>query len=553
METYDAQPHGWEESPDLLQSVWRYKWLIAVAALLGALVGYGSAIRQPTLYQATSEVLLTGTARPSLSGEAPAQPIGDPDRYIQNQAVLIATTPVLELAAKKSNGKASVDDLRQRMNVEVEQDRDVIAISIFDGSPSSAAMFANAIAEAYEDFMEGQPRQMANQLRSNRTKLEARLAAVNLELVTEPNNSSLQRRRDALVEELKQIERDLAAAEASVGANLVQLELAVPPEQPAEPAPRRTMAVGLLVGLLISVALAWLLNSRRTAQEARTEWERSGPPQALPARGHELAPENQGWAVAPESLVLASRRPDAVVTKNGTRGHTAIGRLMWRFRDRHNSNSNLNEVAAQEGAGAFQRVVDEKFSTKVSENGDETSLSGLFVHLDTTLAKAPLDFYSKNLPQATAEEVHAEISSDMVVILLDDDQGFFRVAGSVGLDPGEQDAIVDQGHEQLHHALWNGVSVLYGTDALGAAAGIPGSQTLEGLLIMPLVQGRAWLGMLLIGRRGSRRQHAIPFSDKEIADALLCAMELSALIQALLLAKRLRECMGAFEPLADWP
>jgi capsular polysaccharide biosynthesis protein len=554
METYDAQPRGWEEGPDLLQSVWRYKWLIAVAALLGALVGYGWASRQPTLYQAVSQVLLTGTASPSLSGEPQPPPIGDPERYIQNQATLIGTTPVLELAAKKAKGKASVQDIRQRLSVEVGQDSDVITISIFDGSANTAAMLANAVAEAYEDFVEGQPRQIANQLRSNRSQLEARLAQVNSELGSAPNDASLQRRRDALIEQLKQIERDLAATEASVRTNFVNLEPAVPPEQPAEPAPRRTMAVGLLVGLLVSVALAWLLNSRRAAQATRTEWEWSGPPEALPSSAHDLAADSQGGAVAPESLVLASRRPDTVANGNGMRRPGVISRLMWRFRERHNINEPnpaLNQT--WESSGSFQGGVDEGISTKVSENGDETSLSRLCDRLDRALAREPLDFYSRSLPQAIAEEVPEEVPADMVVVLLKDRQGSFRVAGSVGLDADEQDTVIDQGHEQLHQALWNGVSVLYGTDdAVGrAAAGIPGARTVQALVIMPLVQGQTCLGMLLIGRRASHGQHATPFSNPEIAHALLCGMEVAALLQSLLLAQRLRDCLGAFEPSSD--
>ena len=35
----------------LLGSAWRYKWLLAMAVLVGALVGYGWAARQPTLYE----------------------------------------------------------------------------------------------------------------------------------------------------------------------------------------------------------------------------------------------------------------------------------------------------------------------------------------------------------------------------------------------------------------------------------------------------------------------------------------------------------------------
>ena len=71
METKDGQARSWEEGPDLLQSAWRYKWLIAVAALLGLLLGYGWAARQPTLYPAASQVLLTGTPSLSLSGMLP--------------------------------------------------------------------------------------------------------------------------------------------------------------------------------------------------------------------------------------------------------------------------------------------------------------------------------------------------------------------------------------------------------------------------------------------------------------------------------------------------
>jgi uncharacterized protein involved in exopolysaccharide biosynthesis len=551
METNDRQARGWEEGPDLLQSAWRYKWLIAAATLLGVLLGYGWAARQPTLYEAASQLLLTGTPGVPLSGDAPPQPIGDPERYLRNQATLIGTTPVLELAAEKSKGEATVEDLRAAMIVDVEQDSDLMTISILDEDANRAAVLANAIAEGYESFVEGQPGQLANQLGANRAKLEARLDQVNAELAAAPNATSLQRRRDALVDELKRLEETLVKVEASVGTDLVNVEPAVPPEQPTQPAPRRTMAVGLLVGLLASVALAWWLNARRAAQEIRMPLGWSGPRGALPASGGALGRERQDWAAPAESVVLASRRPDRLASENGARGPSAIARLMWRIMRRGQMSEPTTLNQARASSGALQSVMDDRISTDVSENGGEPSLSHLFVHLDRTLAKEPLEYYSEALPQAIAEEIPTDVSADTVIVLLDDGEGSFRVEGSVGLDADEQEAVVDQGHEQLRQALWNGVSVLYGADALRAAAGIPGSQTQEALLIMPLVQGQTWLGALLIGRRASQRQHATPFSDKEIADALLCSMELAALIQALRLAKRLRDCMGAFEPSRD--
>jgi capsular polysaccharide biosynthesis protein len=552
MDTNDGQARGWEEGPDLLQSAWRYKWLIAAAALLGVLLGYGWAARQPILYEAASQVLLTGTPGISLSDDAPPQPISDPDRYLRNQATLIGTTPVLELAVKKSRGQATVEELRAGMNVEVEQDSDLMTITILDGDANRAALLANAIAQGYESFVEGQPRQLAAQLGDKRAQLEATLSQVNAELATTPNDTSLQRRRDALVDELKELEKDVVRVEASDGTNLVNVEPAVTPEQPAQPAPRRTMAVGLLVGVLASVALAWWLNARRGAAAQATgaplEW--SGPRGALPTSGGDSGRERQDWAGPAESMVLASRRPDSLATKNGARGQGAIARLMWRIRWRKPSEPTTVDQW-RPSSGALQGAVDERISTKVSANGGEPSLSHLFVHLDSTLAEEPLEYYTEALPQAIAEEIPADVAADTVVVLLDDGEGSFRVTGSVGLDAGERETVVDQDHEKLRQALWNGVSVLYGVDDLTAAEGIPGTQLQEALLVIPLVQGKTWLGVLLIGRRASQGQHAAPFSDKEIADALICGMELAALIQALLLAKRLRDCMGAFEPSSE--
>jgi uncharacterized protein involved in exopolysaccharide biosynthesis len=121
METLDTEPRGWDEGPGLLQSAWRYNWIVAVAALLGALLGYGLAARQPVLYQGTSR-LLFGSTSVALPGQV-AQPSGDPDRYLNNQAQLIRSSEVLERAAKRSEVEgAAADSLAAQLTVEVQQD-----------------------------------------------------------------------------------------------------------------------------------------------------------------------------------------------------------------------------------------------------------------------------------------------------------------------------------------------------------------------------------------------------------------------------------------------
>lgn len=54
MSTPHSQPGGGDAVGRLLRSAWRYKGLIVAAVLVGALLGYGWAARQPTLYEGVS-------------------------------------------------------------------------------------------------------------------------------------------------------------------------------------------------------------------------------------------------------------------------------------------------------------------------------------------------------------------------------------------------------------------------------------------------------------------------------------------------------------------
>jgi uncharacterized protein involved in exopolysaccharide biosynthesis len=52
-----SQPGGGDAVGRLVRSGWRYKGLIVTAVLVGALLGYGWAARQPTLYEGVSRIL----------------------------------------------------------------------------------------------------------------------------------------------------------------------------------------------------------------------------------------------------------------------------------------------------------------------------------------------------------------------------------------------------------------------------------------------------------------------------------------------------------------
>ncbi|HZA82279.1 MAG TPA: hypothetical protein VFC13_12545, partial [Actinomycetes bacterium] len=272
MTTIETESRGWEEVPGLLQSAWRYKWMIAAAVLVGGLLGYGWAARQPAVYQGVTRVFLADPPSVLAPGAPPAA--GEPERYLRNQAELIGSSEVLRQAAQLSGRELSGGALRQRLNVDVSQDADVLTISMSDSTAEGAAELANAVGAAYERFATAQSSAALEQLRSARSRLETRLAGIQAQLGENPNDGRLVRQRDAASEGLLEIERQLLTAERVAGSNRILMrEKAGVSEQPVAPAPRRSMAIGILFGLVGSGALAWWLSGRhaaRTAHESTT-------------------------------------------------------------------------------------------------------------------------------------------------------------------------------------------------------------------------------------------------------------------------------------------
>jgi uncharacterized protein involved in exopolysaccharide biosynthesis len=246
----------------LLRSIWRYKSLIATAVLLGALLGYGWAARQPILYEGVTRVILAAGSNPtSLPGEA-SYPTGEPEGYLRNQAQVMSSSAVLERAVKLSGSRISVETLRQRLEVDAAKDADVLAIRVVDSTARGAAQLANAVAAAYEAVLAQQWRErslgVVSQLRSIGSRLQATLAELDAELADRPDNRALQARRRAVAAQLSAVQRQLIEAVTREPTRLsVVWQRAAVPQQPISPRPGRAMAVGMLLGLLASAVLVW--------------------------------------------------------------------------------------------------------------------------------------------------------------------------------------------------------------------------------------------------------------------------------------------------------
>ena len=223
-------------SGGLLQSTWRYRWLIAAAVLLGALLGYGWASRQPAFYEGVSRVVMANRCPP----DGQCGPLGSP-------AQLMRSSAVLEHAVKLSGSRISAETLDQRLEVEVAQDTDVVTIRVVDSTAKGAAQLADSVTLASEQVVAGQQaRKVAGQLRSMeaRCELESTLANDAVEPAGRSNDDRLREKCD--LAQLWEIRRQLLR-EARTAETILAPERAAVPEQPISPSFGRPMAIGMLL------------------------------------------------------------------------------------------------------------------------------------------------------------------------------------------------------------------------------------------------------------------------------------------------------------------
>jgi capsular polysaccharide biosynthesis protein len=540
METSE-RPREFEEAPSVLQSVWRYKWLIATAALLAAVVGYAWEARQPTLFEGVSRWVLS---TPSAPPGTPSQFREEPERFLNKQAAVISSGPVMQRTAELSHREASLPTLGEHFIVEVAKNADIVTIRVMDSTPSGAADLANQVGPAYNEVTAEQSRRQTEQaveeLELAAKRLERRLDKLDADLVAAPNDRSIQAKQRAVQEQIDANARSSQGLLSQSGADISRLQLlrrARVPGSPVQPMPRRVAAVGLLFGLVGSGALAWWLNSRRPAERP----ERAG------RRRRDWRIEGSGWEQEPGTADGRVRSEEPV-------GPVARPQRAGGWMDR----------AASAGNGAHLSAVVEPLMRRLYEIGRQPpgdgsaersgdDLRDMFIRLKEEFGAAPLDWYLNNLPQVLAEELTMRASTEFAAILRDNPEGSFEVAGGFGLTAEEQGAVVSRDHDVVRQALTEGIAIFQDSNSRSptAAVGLPGSQSVEALVVVPLVEGSSWLGMLLVGRLSANGHNVAGFSDQEIESIIVYAMEIASKLQALLLLCRLQgslQSLEAFDP-----
>ena len=277
-----------------VQTVFKRKWWVISVALAGLMVGLVISISQPRQYAATAQVLVQATSQATALGTT-EQPVTSTD--VQTMQELVTSSPVMS-AVRHQLGSAPPVTAS-----EVAQ-TNVIDITAIAGSPAGAARIANAYASA---FVSEQRTVALSSLAAAEAQLRGQISAITeqiKQLGTRTGAASqvaaLANQQAVLSEQLTQMQ--VSGTDVSGGVALVTPAQA--PAAPSSPKPSEDGALGLLAGLILGLAAAFVRESVDDAVSSTETAEEFGGATVLAA-----VPLVNSWKKRDKPLVVSLARP----------------------------------------------------------------------------------------------------------------------------------------------------------------------------------------------------------------------------------------------------
>jgi Mrp family chromosome partitioning ATPase len=238
-----------------LRGVLTRLWLVALVAVVCAGAAYLLANNQPRKYQASARLMYqppTDSSNPAASSSS----VNTDSMAIQLQSVgTTLADPVVKTRALSSLGEGvKVPSYTVTATIVTPEASgaamvypNMVEIMAEAGSPTSAAKIANAYAAAVIV--------LRKENQQVRFKAAEAVVADQLKAFVTP-----EAKKTVAYASLEQQWRDLQIARATATGDFTVVVPATPPSAPASPQPKRSAALGLGVGLVAGVALAFLVS-----------------------------------------------------------------------------------------------------------------------------------------------------------------------------------------------------------------------------------------------------------------------------------------------------
>lgn len=244
---------------DYLRVLSRRRWIVLEALLLVPLAAVLFSLNQERLYESSAEVLLSReNVAANLTGATDPRLFEQADRIAQTQARLARVPAVVE-ATLDAAGRddLTVEEFLDNSEVSASTNADILVFRVTDPARAQARRLATEYAREFTDYR----RELDTaSIASARREVQQR--------ITELEASG--ERRTALHTSLVEKEQQLATLEALQTSNASVVREATETEQ-VQPRVIRNGILGLMLGLVIGVALAFLAEAIDTRVRSADE------------------------------------------------------------------------------------------------------------------------------------------------------------------------------------------------------------------------------------------------------------------------------------------
>lgn len=288
----------------------RVPWVIVVTVLAIA-VSFGISAAQKKQYSASAQLLLQPSGSAAINGNQ--QSISPTDVLTELQ--LVTSIPVKARAREKLGFVPNVSDS------EVGE-TNVINVTVTARSPEQAARAANTYANLFVEYQQSNAVKSISsaeqQYQSQINAITAQIAALQASSASAPPSSTaaanasstlaaLNSQEAVLKEQLAQLQ--IAATQTPGGVQVVSP--ATVPTSPSSPRPLRDALLGLVIGLILGIAAAFMAEYFDNKVYTKEDAERLAGAPVLA-----MIPKLKRWKKADQPLVIAELEPFSPVTES---------------------------------------------------------------------------------------------------------------------------------------------------------------------------------------------------------------------------------------------
>lgn len=271
------------ELRDYLNVIRLRKWVIVQAVVIVTLAAVITSLMQPPVYEGQAKVLISEKGSGAdLFGSLGLDISSQPERGLQTQVQLMQVRPLLENTIRRLDLGVTPEALAKRVEVSAVGQTNVVTVTARDADPKRAAAIANTLGEEFVSWSRDYKRESID---AAAAQVESRLDASKQEILDIGKKI-----QDKGVSDELQAELSIATgAYTTLAAKLEELRInsqleegsgrivspAVVAAAPVEPSPVRNTVLGLAVGLVFGLGMAFLYEYLDNTLKSSEEMERA--------------------------------------------------------------------------------------------------------------------------------------------------------------------------------------------------------------------------------------------------------------------------------------